>query len=142
MFSSFQLDPILPVQDPRGGSRGSSCHPLLAEPTVIPDRNGPRRGRSALIAPVPGSPHFSTGRESPLVLDSSIRLIAWILRRRFTESGVSENASSLILSATQKNTNAAYQAVWNSWGNWCSAREKDPLSPCNADIVNFLTEYG
>ena len=142
LFPAVQPDPVLLIEANGGESRSSSSYSVLAGPTLVPAHYGPRRGRSALIASVPRPSDVSIGRESPVgprQLNPPDRLET--LRRRFTENGVSENASSLILSATRKNTNAAYQSAWNSWGDWCAAREKDPLSPCNADIVNFLAEY-
>jgi hypothetical protein len=140
LFSPVQLDSILPVEADIG--RGSICHPILAELAMVPDHNGPRRGRSMTFSPVAGPSHISSGGESSpgtRRFHPSDRLET--LRLRFAESGVSEDASVLILSATRKNTNAAYQSAWNFWRNWCSTREKDPLSPSSTDIVNFLAEY-
>ena len=142
LFSPVQPDPILPVETDIRRGRGSICHPVLAEPTRVPDHNGPRRGCSASFTSVAGPSHISTGREpSPSTrrFHPSDRLET--LRLRFAESGVSGDASALILSATRKNTNAAYQSAWNFWRNWCTTREKDPLSPSSTDIVNFLAEY-
>ena len=68
-----------------------------------------------LLRPCPDLLTSPTG--DPLVANDSIWLIAWRFRRRLSKNGVSDVASSLILSATRRNTNAAYQSAWNSGGD-------------------------
>ena len=137
-----QLDPILPVEADIGRGRGSICHPILAEPAMVHDNNGPRQGRSVTFTSVAGPSHIpSVGEPSPSTrrFHPSDRLET--LRLRFAENGVSEDASAVILSATRKNTNAAYQNAWNFRRNWCTTRKKDPFSPSPTDKVIFLAEY-
>ena len=141
-FPAVQLDTVLPVEGVEGGSGGGPSHPVLAGIAVVSNGNGPRRGRSASAAAVTGPSHFSNGGSAPIGpgrLNPPDRVET--LRQRFTEGGVSDNASSLILSATRKNTKAAYQTAWNFWRDWCAAREKNPLSPSREDLVNFLADY-
>ncbi len=64
LFSPVQLDSILPVETDERRGRGNFCHPVLTEPTMVPDHNGPGRGRSATITSVAGPSHISSGRES------------------------------------------------------------------------------
>lgn len=142
LFPTVQHDSVLLVETDGGGSGSSSSHPVLAEPTLVPGGPRPRRGRSAPFAPLSGPVNISYRGDPPTSrerFDSADRLE--VIRRRLSKNGVSDVASSLILSATRRNTNAAYQSAWNSWGNWCSSWEIDPLSPSRADIANFLAEY-
>ena len=117
LFPTVQHDSVLLVETDGGGSRSGSSHPVLAEPTLVPGGLRPRRGRSAHFAPLSG-PDISYRGDPPSSrerFDSADRLE--VIRRRFSKNGVSDVASSLILSATRMNTNAAYQSAWNSWGD-------------------------
>jgi hypothetical protein len=64
LFSPVLPDSILLVKTDERRGRDSFCHPVLSETTMVPDHNGPRRGRFATIATVAGPSHISSGRES------------------------------------------------------------------------------
>ena len=63
-----------------------------------------------LLLPCPDLQTSPTGESHPLVLGNSIRLIAWRLSGLQTQ-GLSDEAIDLVLSATRKNTRAAYQSA-------------------------------
>ncbi|EFX75877.1 hypothetical protein DAPPUDRAFT_249835 [Daphnia pulex] len=92
LFSAVQLNSILPIETDEGRGRGNFCNPKLAEPTMFPDHNGPRRGSYVTITLVARPSHIFSGRESSTGL------------RRF-------NPSDRLVGRTYRSVNVARSAL-------------------------------
>ena len=141
LFPTVQPYSVLPVQTVGGRSRSDHHHSLLAESALVPVSDGPHNRLPSSAPSVFRPLDFTYGRESPSgpeQFDPVNRMET--LRRGLQTQGLSDEAIDLVLSATRKNTRAAYQSAWNSWRDWCSSKHKDPLSAGVSDVLNFLAD--
>ena len=141
MFPTVQPYSVLPVQTVGGRSRSDHHHSLLAESALVPVSDGPHNRLPSSAPSVSRPPDFTYGRESPSgpeQFDPVNRMET--LRRGLQTQGLSDEAIDLVLSATRKNTRAAYQSAWNSCRDWCSSKHKDPLSAGVSHVLNFLAD--
>ena len=61
------------------------------------------------------------------------------VRKNLQAKGVSEKASSLILSSRRDGTTSHYESAWRKWSGWCSQRKVHPFRCPLADILEFLS---
>ncbi|KZS09564.1 Uncharacterized protein APZ42_026185 [Daphnia magna] len=71
-------------------------------------------------------------------LDTPNRLES--IRNCLQKQGFPPDVVRLLLAATRKNSDAAYQSSWALWRDWCLRRDADPLSVGIAEILKFLSE--
>ena len=121
---------------------GSDHRPsLLAQPTLVPDSDGPHNRLPSSASSGPRPPDFTYRRESPSgpeLFDPVNHMET--LGRGLQTQGLSDEAINLVLSATRKNTRAAYQSAWNLWRDWSFSKHNDPLSAGVSDVLNFLDD--
>ena len=62
------------------------------------------------------------------------------IKQGLVKSGLSEEASSLIMKARRDGTNTNYNYKWSVWVKWCEAqtRKVDPLHPKVRHVADFL----
>ena len=89
------------------------------------------------------SPHQSTNIQSARATSSqrlahSDRLET--IRQRFRDKRFSEDVIKLLLGANRSSTQSSYQSAWNSWFDWCTQRNFDPLSNDLAVVLEYLTD--
>ena len=62
------------------------------------------------------------------------------IRKQHAATGVSEQASELLLAGWSTGTNTAYQSGWARWSSWCGEREIDPVSCSIQPFLDFLAD--
>ena len=62
------------------------------------------------------------------------------VRHILESQGISEKATSVILSTWRKGTEASYTSAWRQWNCWCNQRNYDPISAPVEAVFEFLTE--
>lgn len=81
-------------------------------------------------------------RLHPMMVQGKLQLCSRVesVGKQHRAEGVSEKASSLIISGWSKGTNATYQSAWKKWCCWCTKQCIDPISYDVCCLVNFLAE--
>ena len=64
------------------------------------------------------------------------------LQERYTGSGLSEEASKLLLQSWRVKSSPSYDSHFWKWTCWCSEWGHNPISGPASDVVNFLAEQG
>ena len=59
---------------------------------------------------------------------------------RYTGSGLSEEASKLLLQSWRVKSGQSYDSHFWKWTCWCSERGRNPTSGPASDVANFLAE--
>ena len=62
------------------------------------------------------------------------------LQERYASSGLSEEASKLLLQSWRLKSSQSYDSHFWKWTRWCSERGRNPISGPASDVVNFLAE--
>ena len=131
-------------------------YPRLRLPDLLPlgevSAEDCQRSGSSCLSPLYGSVPYSTGHVSgdlgtvtPLLLDPFNQPHPMLSSsppwKRFTSTGVSEQATSLITAGWSEGANTAYQSAWSRWQRWCVKMGLDPFSASVTDFINFLSVY-
>ena len=115
----------------KGTSGNSSGSPSLESTTMVSSAS---ITTDRLATPVTKT-NQSNGREQPL-LPSTGRMEA--LRKNFSNQGLSNQASELILHSWRTKTNKSYDSLFAKWHSWCAERGSDPFSGPISEVANFL----
>ena len=138
-FPPLQPHPTVPFEAHSRPSYNSADHPPLAHSTVVPDPAGIGGGCSTHVLPGSGFVDIPVGGipstdSQPLNTACRLEAIGSCLDSR----GFPPEVIELLLSATRKNTNAAYQSAWKNWNNWCHARNVHPMSGGVKEVFCYL----
>ena len=60
------------------------------------------------------------------------------LRKKFSDSSLSEEASRLLLASWRTKSSQSYDSHFRKWLSWCSERGSDPISGSIGEVANFL----
>ena len=138
---TLQPNSELSVEGEAGSSIANSGHALLAQPVMVSISTGDVNGLPTLLESMPRHPD-EPNRDQPSVsrerLDTPNRLES--IRNCLQREGFPPDVVRLLLAATRKNSDAAYQSSWALWRDWCLRRDVDPLSVGIAEILKFLSE--
>lgn len=131
----------LSVEGETGSSVANSGHALLAQPVMAPISARDVNGLSTEPESMPGHSYKPNRNQPPASrkqLDTPNRLES--IRNCLQKQGFPPDVVRLLLAATRKNSDAAYQSSWALWRDWCLRRDADPLSVGIAEILKFLSE--
>ena len=59
------------------------------------------------------------------------------IRESFTSTGISTEATDLLLSSWRPKTKSNYNSLFAKWSCWCTERNRDPTMGPLEDIINF-----
>jgi hypothetical protein len=129
----------LPFKANPGPGNNRDDHAALAHTVEVPDPAGVGGGFTPNVLPGTGSVDIPVGGipstdSQPLNTACRLEAIGSCLDSRGSPPEVIE----LLLSATRKNTNAAYQSSWNNLNNWCDARNVHPMSGGVKEVLCYL----
>jgi hypothetical protein len=94
-----------------------------------------------LLRPSPDLLTTPLGESHPLVQNDSIRLIAWKLSGSALLRAEFQKTLQPSSSPQHEKIQTLHTRALGIFGEIGATREKDPLSPSPADIINFLAEY-
>ena len=60
-------------------------------------------------------------------------------REQSQNTGISTEASKLLVSAWRKGTQSTYNCCWRHWSSWCSERQIDPFQASVEFVIEYLT---
>jgi hypothetical protein len=129
----------LPFKANIGPGNNRDDHAALAHTVEVPDPAGVGGGFTPNVLPGTGSVDIPVGGISstdsqPLNTACRLEAIGSCLDSR----GSPQEVIELLLSATRKNTNAAYQSSWNNLNNWCDAWNVHPMSGGVKEVLCYL----
>ena len=97
--------------------------------------------RLASTPPSDGQSHDTyAGNSSTITRTASSSGSMACLRRHYLSTGLSENATMLLLCSWRASTNNNYDSAWNKWEVWCSDHHRHPLSTSVGSVVDFLAD--
>ena len=139
LLPPVQSHPTLPFKANPGPGNNRDDHAALAHIVVVPDPAGVGGGFTPNVLPGTGSVDIPVGGipstdSQPLNTACRLEAIGSCLDSR----GFPPEVIELLLSATRKNTNAAYQSAWKNWNNWCHARNVHPMSGGVKEVFCYL----
>jgi len=137
--SPILVDPEVSSESAEREGIVGSCLSVVAGASLVSSTSRVGDGRAKdNEAPVPSLDEQLPDATSSQRVAHSDRLEN--IRQRFRVKRFSEEVIGLLLGANRPTTNTSYQSAWNSWRDWCSERDFDPLSNALANILQYLTD--
>lgn len=139
LFPSVQSHFTLPFKANPGPGNNRDDHTTLAHTVVVSDPAGVGGGCTPNVLPRTRSVDIPVGgipSTDSQPLNTACRLEA--IGSCLDSQGFPPEVIKLLLSATRKNTNAAYQSTWKNWNYWCHARNVNPMSGGVKEVLCYL----
>ena len=137
-FSPVCIDRQVPVQDSEGASQRVDTHcSSVANPTVVgsypvnvvSETNPSTKSTIPSVEQQQQKPSTNTSVESSRVAN---------IRNSLNHQGVSNQATTLILSSWRKTTEDAYSCCWRRWEQWCTSAGYNSIHAPISAILDFL----
>ena len=121
-------------------SKNDTRNSSVANSTLVPNGHGHGSSNTNLTPSIPSPIVGPIGRNASItsrLLSKPSGLAS--VRDRLRDSGVSEEASSLIVNSRRGGTTQTYESAWKKWGMWCRGRGLDPFTCPINHILDFLS---